>query len=143
MDAEISSGNKNIFGLITKSVRKLFPAKPLLGIALAVMFLVEGAAIADTLLQTDSTGVEGHWQETGQRSVGPFTKICDYERTIDGCALESYNPGAVHNACWEQSQYGHHRIGQSSVISKTSICPAEPSTMSSLDLHHKEGRPNP
>ena len=143
MDAEISSGNKIGLSSMTKIIRRLFPAKPVLGIALAVMLLVEGAAIADTLLENNAKGVEGVWVEMAQNSVGPFTKMCKYERRLDGCENETYNPGDVHNACWQQSQFGHHSIGWSSEIPKTSACPATPSTLSSLDQHHTETRPVP
>jgi hypothetical protein len=140
-------------------LRKLFPKRPLLGLALVALIAVEGVALAAHLCETEKHAEEGAWKPANPPyTVSGNVKKCQYVRDPDACRglrqravshrfpffwieyIETEEvPDTAHD-CWHKdpSEGGHHSTGYDEVALSGSCDSGVPTTTTGVvDIGHK------
>ena len=95
-----------VFTQCSKALRRVFPTRPALGLALAVAILLECGAVVYagiTRIYQSAGPVEGSWSLT---DVDPIEGVCYYTRSDDFCSV-GYGDG---HTCMETTD-AHPKYG--------------------------------
>ncbi|GAB4463923.1 MAG: hypothetical protein OHK0029_33340 [Armatimonadaceae bacterium] len=112
-----------------KFVQRLFPTRPVLGISLVSLLLLQGAILASTpiVIMEKAAAAEGDWLRNQTVPIsGGFR--CKYTRQTDRCIAASWWPwdGRNNIDCVAKpvDQGGHHQLGYKD-IQPGGECPAK------------------
>jgi hypothetical protein len=122
--------------MVRKLIQRVFPRRPVLGIALSVLLICEGAAVVNTV-------VEGTWkyQQDSTKQWVPTYNVwvyyCHYKKDDDysqySQGTETWNP---HRDMYSSDTPDHHQHAWS--VHVMTGCPAAPTTgYQDLLLYHK------
>lgn len=107
-------------------IKRIFPTRPSLGIALVATIIFQAVASAATIVATHERAVEGGgWVKTSDVTTNSF-RTCAYKRNADSCTKSwlPYDPSNYGYDCLNNGP-GHHGNGAKSGPANITNCNKE------------------